>query len=51
MSNFLTIYINEHEFFLSFCQSFVTCNVLKIAWVANVNNFRVTLKYFILIAT
>ena len=51
MSNFLTIYINKHEFFLSFCQSFVTCNVLKIAWVANVNNFRVTLKYFILIAT
>ena len=51
MSNFLTVY-NQHEFSLmSFFESFVTCNVIKIAWVTSVNNFSVTLKYFILIAT
>ena len=31
--------------------SFVTCNILKIACVANVNNFSVIIRYFILIAT
>ena len=52
MTNFLTVYINQHEFFLmSFFESFVTCNIIKIAWVANVNNFSVILRYFILIAT
>ena len=31
MSNFLTVYINQDEFFLmSFSESFVTGNVLKI---------------------
>ena len=52
MSNFLTAYINQNEFFLmpSF-ETFVTCNVLKIAWVANVNNFSVIFRYFVLIAT
>ena len=44
MSNFLTAYISQHEFLLSFFESFVTCNVIKIAWVANVNNFSVTLQ-------
>ena len=51
MTSILTVYINEHEFFLSFFESFVTCNVIKIAWVANVNNFIVTLRYLILTAT
>ena len=52
MNNFLNVYINQHEFFLmSFFESFVTCNVLKISWVANVCNFSVTLRYFILINT
>ena len=36
---------------VSFFESFVTCKIIKIAWVANVNNFSVTLRYFILIAT
>ena len=36
---------------VSFFESFVTCNIIKIAWAANVNNFSVTLRYFILIAT
>ena len=40
MSNFLTVYINQHEFLLMpFYESFVACNVIKIAWVAKVNNF------------
>ena len=56
MSNFLTVYINQHEFLLMpFFKPFVTCNVIKIAWVANVNNFILTLRYlyfnFILTAT
>ena len=52
MSNFLTVYINQHEFLLMpFFKPFVTCNVIKIAWVANVNNFSGTVRYFILIAT
>ena len=52
MTNVLTVYTNQHEFFLmSFFESFVTCNIIKIAWVASVNNFSVTLRYFILIAT
>ena len=36
---------------MTFFESFVTCNVIKIAWVADVKNFSVTLRYFILIAT
>ena len=36
---------------VSFFESFVTCKIIKIAWVANVNNFSVTLRYFILITT
>ena len=52
MSNFLAVYINQHEFFLmSFFESFVTCNIIKIAWVTNLKNFSMTLRYFILIAT
>ena len=52
MSDIFTVYINQDEFFLMpFFESFLTCNVLEIAWVANVNNFSVTLRYFILIAT
>ena len=52
ITNVLTVYINQYEFFLMpFFESFVTCNVIKIAWVANVNNFSVTLRYFILTAT
>ena len=52
MNNFLIAYINQHEFLLiSFFESFVTCNVIKIAWVADVNNFSMTLRYFILITT
>ena len=44
MSNFLTVYINQHEFLLmSFFECLVTCNVKKIAWVADVNNFSVAL--------
>ena len=44
MSNFLTVYINQHEFLLmSFFESFATCNVIKIAWVADVKYFSVTL--------
>ena len=40
MSNFLTVYINQHEFLLMpFYESFLTYNVIKIAWVAKVNNF------------
>ena len=40
MTNVLT----AHQFLLiSFSKSIVTCNVLKIVWVANVNNFSVTL--------
>ena len=52
MSNYLAVYINQHEFFLmSFFEFLVTCNVIKITWVANVNNFSVTLRCFILITT
>ena len=36
---------------MSFFESFVTGNVIKIAWVANVSNFSVTLRYVIVIAT
>ena len=52
MTNVFTVYINQHEFSLiSFFESFVTCNVIKIEWVANVNNFSGTVRYYILIAT
>ena len=51
MTSVLTVYINRHEFLLSFFESFVTYNVIKIAWVANVNSFIVTLRYLILTAT
>ena len=51
ISNFLTVYINQHEFFLmSFFESFVACNFLKIGCVASDNMFSVTLRSFILIA-
>ena len=51
-SNFFTVYIKHYEFLLkSFFEYFVTCNVLKIAWVDNVSNFSVALRYFILIVT
>ena len=44
MSNFSTIHINQREFFLmSLFESFKTCNVLNIYWVANVNNFSAIL--------
>ena len=40
MTNVLTVYINQHEFFIvSFFESFVTCNVIKNVWFANVNSF------------
>lgn len=43
MSNFSTIHITQREFLLmSFFESIKTCNVLKIYWVANVNNFSTT---------
>ena len=52
MTDLLTVYINQHEFCsMSFFEYFVTCNVIKIAWVANMNNFSVTLRYFTLTAT
>ena len=52
MINVLTLYTNQHEFFIiSFFEPFVTCNVIKSAWVAKVNNISVTLRYFILTAT
>ena len=52
MTNVFTVYINQHEFSLiSFFESFVTCNVIKIEWVANVSNFSGTVRYYILIAT
>ena len=52
MTNILTVYMNQHEFYLmSFFEYFVTCNATKIAWVVNVNNFSVTLRYFILTST
>ena len=52
MTNALTVCTNHHEFFLMlFFGSFVTCNVIRIVWVANVNNFSATVRYFILIAT
>ena len=52
MSNFSTVYINQHEdLLMSFFESFVTRNVVKIAYVAEVTNFSVTPRYFILIAT
>ena len=42
LSNFFTVYIIQHQFFLmSFFESFVISNVLKIAWVANVNNLDI----------
>ena len=51
MSNILTVYISQNEFSLkSFFESFVTCNVLTIIWVTNVNNFSVTIRYIIIIA-
>ena len=30
---------------MSFFESVVTCNVIKIAWLANVDNFSGTLRY------
>ena len=52
MTNVLAAFINQHEFFLmSFFESSVTCNVIKISCVANVENFNVTPRYFILTAT
>ena len=36
---------------MPFFESFVIFNVLKVEWVANVNNFLVILRYFILIVT
>ena len=52
MSTFSTVYINQHELLLmTFFESFETCNDIKIACVAQVNNFSLTLRYFILIAT
>ena len=40
MTNVLTVYINQHEFFIvSFFESFVTCNAIKNVWLANVKSF------------
>lgn len=51
VSDFLTVYVNLHEFsVMSFFESFVTFNILEIAWLANVCKFSVTMRYFILIA-
>ena len=55
MSEILTAYINQHEISpMPFFESFVTCNVQRYFLkkvLGNVNNSRVTLRYFILIAT
>ena len=40
MTNVLTVYINQHEFFIvSFFEFFVTCNAIKNVWLANVKSF------------
>ena len=47
MRNFLTVYINQHEFLLmSFFECLITCNVKKIAWVVDVNNRYLRQHFF-----